>query len=139
LNAWIEVNQEVWAESSRRDQEGREVLADPSRRVPVSRLGVAEVERWHARMRRARVREMAMRNGHEVLRAALAQAVRWEWIPGNPAAGARLRQPKRLPRDGMSFETVRTAIAAAREVDTAAGLALRLAAVAGLRRAERKL
>ena len=23
LNAWVEVNQEVWAESSRRDQEGR--------------------------------------------------------------------------------------------------------------------
>ena len=31
LNAWVEVNQEVWAESTRRDQEGRvaKVLADP--------------------------------------------------------------------------------------------------------------
>ncbi len=36
----------------------------------------------------------------------------------------------------MSIETVRAAIAAAREIDPAAGLALRLAAVAGLRRAE---
>ncbi len=58
LNAWVEVNQEVWAESSRRDQEGRvaKVLADPIASVPVSRLGVADVERWHARMRRAGVR-----------------------------------------------------------------------------------
>jgi integrase len=36
----------------------------------------------------------------------------------------------------MSIEAVRPAIAAAREIDPAAGLALRLAAVAGLRRAE---
>ena len=138
LNAWVEVNQEVWAESSRRDQQGRvgKVLTDPIASVPVSRLGVADVERWHARMRRAGVREMAIRNRHEVLRAALAQATRWEWISSNPAAGARLRQPKRVPRDGMSIQTVRAAIAAAREIDPAAGLALRLAAVAGLRRAE---
>ncbi len=138
LNAWVEVNQEVWAESSRRDQEGRvgKVLADPIASVPVSRLGVADVERWHARMRRAGVGETAIRNRHGVLRAALAQAARWEWIGTNPAAAARLRQPKRAPRDGMSIEAVRGAIAAAREIDAAAGVALRIAAVAGLRRAE---
>ncbi len=138
LNAWVEVNQEVWAESSRRDQEGRvgKVLADPIASVPVSRLGVADVERWHARMRRAGVGETAIRNRHGVLRAALAQAARWEWIGTNPAAAARLRQPKRVPRDGMSIEAVRGAIAAAREIDAAAGVALRIAAVAGLRRAE---
>ncbi|MDE3204236.1 MAG: hypothetical protein KGQ66_08420, partial [Acidobacteriota bacterium] len=41
LNAWVEVNQEVWAESSRRDQQGRvgKVLTDPIASVPVSRLG----------------------------------------------------------------------------------------------------
>ena len=138
LNAWVEVNQEVWAESSRRDQEGRvrKVLADPIALVPLSRLGVADVEQWHARMRRAEIGELSIRNRHGVLRAALAQAVRWEWIGTNPAAAARLRQPKRVPRDGMSIEAVRAAIAAAREIDPAAGLALRLAAVAGLRRAE---
>ena len=138
MNAWVEVNQEIWAESSRRDQEGRvrKVLADPIASVPVSRLGVADVERWHARMRRAGVGETAIRSRHSVLRAALAQAARWEWIATNPAGAARLRQPKRAPRDGMSIESVRAAIAAAREIDPAAGVALRLAAVAGLRRAE---
>lgn len=138
LNTWVEVNQEVWAESSRRDQESRvrKVLADPIASVPLSRLGVADVEQWHARMRRAGVGELAIRNRHQVLRAALAQAARWEWIATNPATAARLRQPKRVPRDGMSIETVRAAIAAAGEIDPAAGLALRLAAVAGLRRAE---
>ena len=112
------------------------MLADPIASVPLSRLGMADVELWHARMRRAGVGETAVRSRHSVLRAALAQAARWEWISTNPAAGARLRQPKRAPRDGMSIEVVRAAIAAAREIDPAAGLALRLAAVAGLRRAE---
>jgi integrase len=112
------------------------VLADPIASVPVSRLGVADVERWHARMRRAGVGDAAIRARHGVLRAALGQAVRWEWMPSNPAATARLRQPKRVPRDGMGIDDVRAVIAAAREIDPAAGLALRLAAVAGLRRAE---
>lgn len=80
--------------------------------------------------------ETAIRSRHSVLRAALAQAARWEWVATNPAAAARLRQPKRAPRDGMTLEAVRAAIAAAREIDPAAGVALRLAAVAGLRRAE---
>ncbi len=83
LNAWVEVNQEVWAESTRRDQEGRvaKVLADPVASVPVARFGVADVERWHARMRRSGVGETAIRSRNAALRAALAQAVRWEWIP----------------------------------------------------------
>lgn len=138
LNAWVEVNQEVWAESSRRDQEGRvgKVLADPIASVRAARFGIADVERWHARMRRAGVGETAIRSRNSVLRAALAQAVRWEWIPTNPAAGARLRQPKRAPREAIGVEELRGAIAAAREIDGAAGVALRLAAVAGLRRAE---
>jgi integrase len=128
----------LWAESFRRDQEGRagKILADPMASVPRSRLGVADVERWQAWRRRVGVGETAIRHWHGVLRAALAQAVRWEWIAANPAGSSRLRQPKRMPRDGMSIEAIRAAIAAAREIDPAAGLALRLAAVAGLRRAE---
>jgi integrase len=112
------------------------VLADPIASVPVARFGVADVELWHARMRRAGVGETAVRSRHSVLRAALAQAVRWEWIPTDPAAAARLRQPKRTPREGMGIEELRAALGAAREIDDAAGVALRLAAVAGLRRAE---
>ena len=63
--------------------------------MPVARLGVADVERWHARMRKTGVGEAAIRCRHSVLRAALAQALRWEWVGSNPASQARLRQPKR--------------------------------------------
>jgi integrase len=54
----------------------------------------------------------------------------------NVAAAARLRAPKATPRDSMTADEVRAVIAAADAIDPAAGLALRLAAVGGLRRGE---
>jgi integrase/predicted nucleotidyltransferase len=138
LTAWRDVNQPVWAETTRRDYESRiaRIESDPIAEMPVARLGVADVERWHARMRKTGVGEAAIRGRHSVLRAALAQALRWEWVGSNPASQAVLRQPKRAPREAMTPDDVRAAITAARQLDPAAGVALRLAAVAGLRRAE---
>ena len=104
--------------------------------MPVARLGVADVERWHTRMRKTGVGEAAIRSRHSVLRAALAQALRWGWVGGNPASQAVLRQPSVSRAMAMTAEDVRAAIAAAHGLDPAAGVALRLAAVAGLRRAE---
>jgi integrase/predicted nucleotidyltransferase len=138
LTAWRDVNQPAWAESTRRDYESRiaRIESDPLAAMPVARLGVADVERWHARMRKTGVGEAAIRCRHSVLRAALAQALRWEWVASNPASQAVLRQPKRQPRDAMTADDVRAAIAAADTLDPAPGVALRVAAVAGLRRAE---
>ena len=137
LNAWAEVSDATWAASSRRDQRSRirSVLADPISAMAVARLGVADIERWHARMRKSKVGETAIRSRHAVLRAALAQAVRGSGsLPTRPAGA--YRQPKQAPREAMTIEEVRAVIRVAREFDPAAGLALRLAAVAGLRRAE---
>jgi integrase/predicted nucleotidyltransferase len=138
LTAWRDVNQPVWAESTRRDYESRiaRIESDLIAEMPVARLSVADVERWHARMRKTGVGEAAIRGRHSVLRAALGQALRWEWVASNPASQAVLRQPKRQPRDAMTADDVRAVIAAAYALDPAAGVALRLAAVAGLRRAE---
>jgi integrase/predicted nucleotidyltransferase len=138
LTAWRDVNQPIWAESTRRDYESRigRIESDPIAEMPVARVRVADVERWHARMRKTGVGEDAIRGRHSVLRAALAQALRWEWVGSNAASQAVLRQPKRQPRDAMTADDVRAVIAAAHELDSAAGVALRLAAVAGLRRAE---
>lgn len=138
LTAWRDVNQPVWAESTRRDYESRiaKIEDDPIAAMSVARLRVADVERWHARMRKTGVGEAAIRSRHSVLRAALAQGLRWEWVGSNPASQAVLRQPKRAPRDAMTPDDVRAVIASAREIDPAAGVALRLAALAGLRRAE---
>jgi len=138
LASWLEVNEATWAEGSRRDNASRvrSIEADPIAKVAIARLSVSDVERWHARMRRAGVGEAAIRGRHSALRAALSYAVRWEWVPINVASSARLRQPRRAPRKGISHEEVRAVIAAAGSIDPAAALALRLAAVGGLRRAE---
>jgi integrase len=138
LDAWRETNEPVWAETSRRDYAGRvrRIREDPIATVNAARLSIGDVERWHTRMRKQGVGESAVRSRHAALRAAFAQAVRWDWVGVNVASQARLRAPKRAPRDSMSAKEVRTAIDAARQVDPAAALALRLAAVAGLRRAE---
>ncbi len=138
LTVWRETNDAVWAESSKRDYAGRaKVIADdPIGKIAVARLGVGDVERWHARMRRAGVGPTAIRSRHTALRAALGQAERWGWVSTNAARLATLRSGKVARRESMSSEEVRTVIEAARSLDPAAGVALRLAAVAGLRRAE---
>lgn len=138
IAAWSEVNWNVWSEASRRDYTSRTALIakDLIANVSLGRLSVGDVERWHARMRSAGVGESAIRSRHSVLRAALSQAVRWEWIGANVAGSARLRQPRQTQRESMSPDDVRAVIDAARELDPAAAVAFRLAAVAGLRRAE---
>ena len=138
LAGWVEQSDATWATSTRRDQRSRAaaILADPLAKLPISRVGVADVERWHTRMRRAGVGETAIRNRHTVLRAAFTQAVRWGWLSANPVGTARLAHAKRIPRAAMSADEVRRALDAAAGFDPAAALALRIAAVAGARRAE---
>jgi integrase len=57
-------------------------------------------------------------------------------VTANVASMARLRSSRTQRRAAMSANDVRKVIAAAGEIDPAAGLALRLAAIAGARRAE---
>ena len=138
LELWLDHNEASWSPATRRDQVSRAglVKADPIARMGIARLAVADVDRWHARLRRAGVGEGSLRNQHLVLRAALAQAVRWGWAPTNVAAVARLGRRKQAPRGTLEPDEVRRVLAAAAAFDEAAGVALRLAAVTGARRAE---
>jgi integrase len=138
LDAWVAQNLPTWAASSARDQQSRVrgIKQDPIARIPIARVAVSDVERWHARLRRAGMKDAAIRNQHAVLRAALSQAVRWGWVSINAASLARLRSTKSTPRQAMTLEDVHAVLAAAASIDLAAELALRLAAVAGVRRAE---
>jgi integrase len=138
LDAWIEQNVDTWAPSSARDQQSRarSIKKDQIARIPVARLTVADVERWHTRLRRAGLKDAGIRNQHGVLRAALSQAERWGWVSTNVAAMARRKTLKTPPRGVMALDDVRAVIAAAATIDPAAALALRIAAMAGARRAE---
>jgi len=138
LDGWLERNEGSYTPASLRDQTSRVRLVqqDAIARTPLARLGVAEVDRWLTRMRRAGLGNAAIRNRLTVLRAALQQAVVWGWISSNPAALTRPPGVKRSPRDVMSPDDAIAVIKVATDSDPLAGLALRLAAVAGARRAE---
>jgi hypothetical protein len=55
LDAWVSQSLGTWAPSSARDQQSRvkTIKADAIARIPLARLTVGDVERWHARMRHA--------------------------------------------------------------------------------------
>ena len=104
--------------------------------MQLARLSVADVDRWHTRLRRGGLGDPGIRNRHLVLRAALSQAVRLGWVTTNVASSARLSQRKRAPREAMTAGDVQAMLAASHELGPAAALALRLAAVTGARRSE---
>ena len=138
LDAWVQQNLDTWAPSSARDQQSRVrgIKKDQIARLPLARLSVGDVERWHTRLRRDGMRDAGVKNQHGVLRAALAQAVRWGWASTNVASMARLRSTKTPRRTVMTLDEVRAVMAAAASIDPAAALMLRIAAVSGARRAE---
>lgn len=138
LDEWVKQNLDTWAPSSARDQQSRvrSIKKDQIARLPLARLTVADVERWHTRLRAVGMADPGIKNQHGVLRAALSQAVRWGWVSSNVASLARLRSTKVQQRSVMSVDEVRAVMTAAASIDAAAELALRIVAVAGARRAE---
>ena len=81
LDAWTETYTPTWAASTVRDQTSRVPLvkADKIARAPLGKLTVADVDRWHSRLRAAGVGESSLWNQHLVLRASLSRATRWGW------------------------------------------------------------
>jgi integrase len=138
LDAWIDQNIETWAPASSRDQQSRvrSIKQDKIARMPIAQLSIADVERWHTRLRRQGMQDAGIRNQHGALSAAFGQAVRWGWVSQNVVALAQRKTTKKQPRGVMSLDDVRAVIDAAGSFDPAAGLAFRIAAMTGARRAE---
>jgi integrase len=138
LDAWVQKHDATWAPASRRDQLSHvaRINGDRIARLPVARLKIEDVERWHARLRDEELSDVSIRNLHGVLRAALTQAVRWGWVSRNVASLAELTTRKVQPRKVMSAADVRRVIEVGDSIGPEVGLMLRLAAVTGARRAE---
>lgn len=138
IDAYVTHRSPTWSIQTRSSYASRVRIlkADPIASIAVVRLSVSDIDAWHLRMRRAGTGEPTIRNNHSFLRSVFQQAVRWEWITHNPFASATPRSAKVQPRGVMSPEEVQAVLAAALGIDPAAHLALRLAAVGGLRRAE---
>ena len=138
LDEWLEIKAPSWAPLTVRDQTSRVRLLkqDPIASMSVASVGVSDIDRWVARLRRAGFGESSIRNQHTALRAAFQQAVRWEWIATNPAAAAPIEQPKRQQKGTLTNDEVRRLIEVAADVHEMAPLAFRLAAETGARRGE---
>jgi integrase len=104
--------------------------------VPLRKLRVADLDRWYATLRDKGLSPASIRKAHTIVRAALAQAVRWGWVSTNVAALAR---PPLVPKAVVATPTptaVRRILAAAREHDPELAVYLRVAAVTGARPGE---
>ena len=104
--------------------------------VPLRKLGVADLERWYAALREKGLAPASIRKAHTIVRAALAQAVRWGWAPANVAALAR---PPLVPKAVIATpkpDGVRRMLTVAREHDPELAVYLHLAAVTGARPGE---
>jgi len=110
LALWIDHNEASWSPATRRDQVSRAglVKADPIARMGIARLAVADVDRWHARVRRAGVGEGSLRNRHLVGVLRRGQRARPAHggepppprQPGNDPASLGPRPATRRVRDG---------------------------------------
>jgi integrase len=136
LALWVDLNIDRWSPLSRTNQESRArfLAASPLGRMKVAALRVEDVDGWMLTMRRQGSGSSTIRNQLSVLRAALNQAVKWDWIDRNPAVLTRPLVRSDTIRQAMPAEVVLAAIAAAPHQPAA--IAFRLAAVTGARRAE---
>ncbi len=104
LDEWIEVKAAGWAAYTLREYRSRanRIKLDPIGSKKVAALKVSDIGRWVARLGEDGVGESAIRNRHSVLRPALQQTVRWEWIGVNPASNAPFKRPERIQRSAMT-------------------------------------
>jgi integrase len=104
--------------------------------IPLRKLQVADMERWYAILRDKGLSPASIRKAHTIVRAALAQAVRWGWTSANVAALAR---PPLVPKAVVATPTpaaVRRILTAARLQDPELAVFLHVAAVTGARPGE---
>ena len=69
LDAWIDQNLDTWAPSSARDQQSRvrSIKQDKIAEISIAQLSIADVERWHTRLRPAGLQDAGIRNQHGAL------------------------------------------------------------------------
>lgn len=102
----------------------------------LDKLTTEAIDRWYTSLHSNGTSAANIRGYHALLRRALGQGVRWGWLRSNPAG---LASPPRVSRPqvrALRADDVIAVIEAAAAESTLGGLALRLAAVTGVRRGE---
>jgi integrase len=110
-------------------------LPDGMRAMPLHQLGAHDLDSLYAHLERQGVGVPTVRILHAALSSALSQAVKWRWVPANPARNAT--PPRTLKQEDdytVTPEILARLMAAA--PDPMTRLWLRLAIVTGARRSE---
>jgi len=108
--------------------------------ITLRKLRSEDLDRFYARLRKSGgqggkpLKASSVRRVHVVIHSALAQAVKWRWIPFNPADAASPPTPAMVDIRPPTPEGVHRLLQLATEQDPDFGLFLRLAAVTGARR-----
>lgn len=103
--------------------------------LPVAELGAADLDRLYTDLTRAGWSPHRVHRVHELVSSALSRAVRWGWIPANPARSAR--PPSAATREVRPPDpAVLAELAAAIDNDPPFAAFIRLASVTGARRGE---
>jgi integrase len=109
--------------------------------IPVADLGTYQIETLYRQLATGEGRGRALspasiRRHHAVLSAALSQAVRWRWIPENPAALVALPGLERRSITVPTAVEVAALLRAADALSARWGTLIRLAILTGARRGE---
>lgn len=144
LEAWFEANEHDW--SPRTALENRRqldaVLIPALGSTKLSRLKASDLDAFYARARSGAygsgkpLAAATVRKFHQILRSALQQGVRWEWIAVNPAANAQAPKGKRKEPTPPTPEDLATLLAFAEREAPDFFVYLRLASIVGARRGE---
>jgi integrase len=104
--------------------------------IRLDKLDPATLDAWYARWRQRGLSETTVHHLHAILRAALNQAVKWDWIYRSPAdratAPALRSHPMKIPTPEQLNRLHRTAA----DIDPVLAAAIALAALTGARRGE---
>lgn len=140
LERWYSTREADWAPMTRHDH--RRTIDGWLAEVHDWRLAevrTADVEAFYAQLKKSGgaggrpLSATSVRKAHSVLRAALEDACRWEWIDRNPAA--RARRPKVTTYEAK-VPTVGDVLAAVEHADDAFAALIRVAIATGARRGE---
>ena len=108
--------------------------------ITLRKLRAEDLDRFYGRLRKSGgqggkpLKASSVRRVHVVVHSALAQGVKWRWIPFNPADAASPPTPAKVDIRPPSPEGVNRLLELATDQDPEFGLFLRLAAVTGARR-----
>ena len=106
-------------------------------KVPLRRVTTQGIDSYYGRLGRERgLSPASIRHVHAVIRGALGQALRWGWIPVNPAATASPPKLRRREIQPPAIADARTLLEAAEQQDPDGSALLRMLVATGARRGE---